>query len=258
MQVESPGLETLASTFKTWPISYCSPGDSWTPATLLAMSRLGVKVFCNDRVQQSTYVPFWYCGMLVARYAFDFQSFYEDKNFKPGAFEEKFETLVKQMPQDGVIILYTHPTRMVTAAFWDEVFANGKRPKLPECPPAPLRKPDEIERIKTRCRGWLDWLCARKDVRMIDFAQLYKERSSGRRDLQVLLDEESLAPGCEGRLPLRNSGTEAYLPSSAFMSWKYQWIPYTPGFKGEKLIHQMSQLAWTAAPATKTPGSRAS
>ena len=251
--VEAPGVSTLATTFNTWPVSYCSAGDSWTPSTLLALSRMGIKVFCNDKIQKPTSVPYWYCGMLVAKYAFDFQRYYEESGYRPGAFEEAFEALVAQTPRDGVIVLYTHPTRMVTAKFWDEVFANGKRPALKDCPPAPLRTPKEIETIKTRCGQMLDWLRARKDLRVIDFAQMYRERAAQRRDLQSLLNECSLQPGEEGQLPLRESGAEAFMPSSTFDTMNYRWVPYTPGFEGKSILKQAAQLAWTASPAQLNP-----
>lgn len=248
---EAPGLASIAEAFGRWPVSYCSPGDSWTPATLLAMARMGLQVFCNDKLAGFPRTPHWYCGLLVSNYDLDFQDFYEDSRFMPGAFEQRIDELVAATPADGVIVLYTHPTRLVTADFWDQAFAKGRRRAIADCPPAPLRPADEVERYQRRCSGWLDWLTARRDLRNIDFATLHRERSGQRRDLAALLAEHGLPPGAEGDLPLRLSGTEAFMPSAAFDAMRYDWLPYPPGFTGAPLIEQARRLAWTAAAAPR-------
>jgi hypothetical protein len=108
-----------------------------------------------------------------------------------------------------------------------------------------------VTAYQDRCRGWLDWLVRRQDLRFIDFATLYRDRAAKRRDLAALRTECGLEPGAEGELPLYRSGPEEYMPSSAFDKMTYQWLPYPPDFTGEKLIEQASLLAWTAAPAHK-------
>lgn len=253
LQTEAPGLATLAQTFGRWPVSYCSPGDSWTPATLLAMARMGLKVFCNDKLAHFQRTPYWYCGLLVTAYDADIQDYYEDAQYAPGRFERDFEALVAQTPADGVVVLYTHPTRLVTAAFWDEVFAGGRRRPIADCPPAPLRPQAEVAAIQSRCSGWLDWLAGRKDLRFIDFATLHRERSVDRRDLDALLRETGLSLGAEGDLPLRLSGPGVFMPSSVSDSMSYRWLPYTDGFTGRPLIEQARRLSWTAAPAKRVP-----
>jgi len=253
LRTEAPGLAALADAFGRWPASYCSPGDSWTPATLLAMARMGLKVFCNDKLAEFGRTPYWYCGMLVAAYNLDFQDFYEDSVYAPGRFEAAFEALVARTPPDGVVVLYTHPTRLVTSAFWDEAFAEGRRRPIEECPPAPLRPAAEVAVLKERCGRWLDWLAERHDLRFIDFATLHAERAASRRDLDALLNECGLCAGEEGKLPLRLSGAESYMPSAAFDGMQYRWLPYPPGFSGAPLIEQARHLAWTAAPAVRAP-----
>lgn len=251
LRTETRGLATLAETFSRWPVSYCSPGDSWTPATLLAMARTGLKVFCNDKLADFGRTPYWYCGMLVTSYDLDFQAYYEDDVFEAGRFERDFDELVAQTPEDGVIALFTHPTRLVTSEFWDEPFAKGRRLPISECPPAPLRSAEEIARNKSRCVGWLDGLVARKDVRFIDFATLYDERAAGARNLDSLRLENGLLVGQEGELPLKLSGPDAFMPSSVFDTMRYRWLPYPEGFTGQPLIEQARRLSWTAAPAKR-------
>lgn len=249
---EAPGLASIAETFGRWPVSYCSPGDSWTPATLLAMARMGLSLYCNGKVTGIPRAPHWYCGLLVSSYNLDFQSYYEDSRFVPGAFERRIEELVATTPADGVIVLFTHPTRLVTADFWDQAFAKGRRRAIADCPPAPLRPADEVERYQRRCASWLDGLAAHRDLRCIDFATLHRERAVQRRDLAALMAEHSLPLGAEGDLPLQLSGNGAFMPSSAFDGMRYDWLPYPPGFAGTPLIEQARRLSWTAGPARRT------
>ncbi len=247
LKTEAPCLSTLATTFGQWPTSYCSPGDSWTPATLLAMCRMGLRVFCNDKLHGFQRTPYWYCGLLVTSYDLDFQYCYE--NHEDGAFEAKFQKLVDETPDDGVIVLFTHPTRLVTTQFWDQVFKDGARTPRDQWHGAPLRTDKEIAQIKSHCQGYLDYLVSRDDLRFIDFATLYNERASKRRDLYQLLIEQGLKPGEEGQLDLRESSAEEYMPSQTFDGMDYSWLPYPPEFTGDKLIDQARKLAWTAAPA---------
>lgn len=256
LKTEAPCLATLATTFGRWPCSYCSPGDSWTPATLLAMARMGLGVFCNSRLSHSPNSPYWYCGLLVSSYSLDFQDYYD--NFQAGEFQERFEQLVKSTPEDGVIVLYTHPTRLVTSAFWDQVFKDGARPPRDHWVGAPLRSDAEIHTIKQHCTRFLDYLSARADLRFIDFATLYAERAGTRRDLQVLLTEADLKPGEEGELPMRHSDETAFMPSTTFDDMTYGWLPYHRDFQGASLIDQARRLAWTAAPASREKSRRLS
>ena len=252
MKTEAGGVADVAAACSAWPISYCSPGDSWTPATLLAMARMGMHVFCNDRIRHPSGVPYWYCGMLIANYDEDFQDFYDDSVFIPGAFEKRFVELEAATPEDGVIILYTHPTRLVTADFWDVPFYGGVHDEISRCPTAPLRPAAEIERNKLRCRQWLDWLRQRAGLRFIDFATLYAERSVARRGIDALCAEHGLKPGGEGQLPIRQSSHGTFLPSASFAERKYSWKPYPADFVGSRLIEQGADLTWTAAPARRS------
>ena len=51
LEREARGFADLVRLFGLVPVSYCPPGCSWTPATLLAMASLGVKVWADaDRL----------------------------------------------------------------------------------------------------------------------------------------------------------------------------------------------------------------
>lgn len=247
---EAQGLAEVAAAFGRWPLSYCSPGDSWTPATLLVMARMGLRVYCNGRMQEHLRGPHWYAGMLVVGYDLDLLEGAEDGADQAG-FRQRIEGLISAAGTDGVVVLYTHPCRTVTAAFWDRPFFAGRSPPLADAPPAPLRPAAEIRRIQDRCRGHLDWLARHPRLRGIDFATCHGERAAPWRDLDALRAEHGLQVGEEGRLPLRASGADACLPSAAFATMRYGWPIYPPGFTGERLIAQAGGLAWSAAPAAR-------
>jgi len=233
-------------------VSYCPPGDSWTPATALAMARMGLRVCCNSKMGVPARRPYWFCGQLVAGYDLDFQQFYEDEHYAEGAFEAAVDALLDQSPDDGVVVLYTHPCRLMTTDFWDVPFYAGRCPGRSDWLPAPLRSTEVVRRQQRRCLRFLDFLRQRSGVRFVDFATLVGERQSeGRRDLDALLSEVGLPPDRLGELPLRAAGGTIFEPDR-FCNMTYDWPPYPTGFEGRGLIRQAEALAWTAGPAMRS------
>jgi len=245
---ESSGLATLMETFGRMPISYCPPGDSWTPHCLLAMAAAGIKVFCAPPVAFPK--PFWYCGLLNIKYHLSFESAFAGDNDKKAVegFKNAFGTIAKEVGPEGVLVIYTHPTCLVTTRFWDMVFFKGALPPRRLWKAAPLRGGKEIIRLKNRCRRLLDWIQAMKDARVIDYADLYAKYYRKRMDLQYLLDECGLKPGEETKLPLRKLGRRDKI-SDSLQNFQYKWPLYPEGFKGEKLKKLFLQLCWTAGRA---------
>jgi hypothetical protein len=175
-----------------------------------------------------------------------FDSFMGEGPDEEARFKETFETFAARKREGGVMVVYTHPTRLVTSQFWDLPFYAGANPHT--CGPAPLRTPKHIQTLKDRFRRLLDWMIARPDIRLTDMSGVYAERSASRRDLSSLLDECGLKPGDEGKLPLR----EPSAPDSPFArqldTFRYSWRIYPKGFTGDRLLAQMRQLLWTVAP----------
>lgn len=246
---ESSGLATLMETFGRMPVSYCPPGDSWTPHCLLAMASAGLKVFCGSPVAFPK--PFWYCGLLNVKYHISFESVFEENDGKKAMawFKSAFGASAKEVGWEGVLVVYTHPTRLATTRFWDQVFYKGALPPRRLWKPAPLRDGKAIARIKDRCRFLLDWIQAMKDVKVIDYAELYARYSRKRMDLRYLLDECGLKPGEERKLALRAPAHGDKL-SDSLRNIEYKWPLYQDGFKGEKLRKLFAQLAWTAGKPT--------
>jgi len=247
LRTEAEGWGDLIGLFERVPISYCPPGDSWTPATLLAMAALGVKVGSGFPVHAATN-PFWYCGLLCLGYDLAFDSFMAESPDEEQRFKTAFEEMARGR-EGGVLTVFTHPARLMTARFWDHVFYKGARPPADQRPPAPLRAPEHVRMIEDRMRRLLDWIQARPGVRFSDYATVHAARAAAGRDLPVLLGECGLKAGEQGRLPLRESKRAPCLSAQAVDAFRYAWPVYAEGFSGPQLHAQMRGLLWTSAAA---------
>lgn len=249
LRAEAAGVQELVETFGRVPVTYCSPGDSWTPATIVAMSLLGIKGFCNTRIAEVA-APYWYCGSLYFNYDLCIDSYFERDE---GAFLQAFDEKVAAIRRAGgnQIVVYTHPTRLVTTAFWDRIFYKATPVPPAARPPAPLRTPGEIAAIQARCERILDGLLARCDLRPTTYAALYAAHAGSRMDLAAIMDRAGLVPGEEGRLVEARPAAAPYLPVAALEGFTYRWPLYREGFRGEHILAQARQLAWTSAPAQR-------
>jgi hypothetical protein len=247
LQREAAGWALAMETFRRVPISYCPPGDSWTPHVLLALAAAGVKVWCASAPAKNLN-PAWYCGLLSINYDFAFDSFMGEEAAEEERFKRTFEDRLARKGQDGVMVVYTHPCRLVTTRFWDAPLFRGAHP--PPAPPAPLRPEAHIHALKERFRRLLDWIRERRDVELADYSTVYSQRSGRRRDLQSLLDEHKLKPGEAGKLPLREPGADCpYL--QVLKEFRYEWPIYPEGFAGERVRALARELAWSYAEAKR-------
>ena len=245
LEVEAAGLRTFHRIFERTPVAYCSPGDSWTPATLLAMAYLGVKVFCNSQLNSSALKPFWFCGLLLTSYMLRLDNYFGAPNELEGLFKRHFEAVKSRTAHDGVLVISTHPTRLVTAAFWDRPFYGGRKVPLVTCAPAPLRPARYVQTLKDRCRRWLDWL-QQTNYCFTDFQTVFERRLDGRRDLDTLLKEKGLTMGEIGKLPLLERPFPSCLPSRCFEKRHYQWPVIDSVVDPRPYIDTARKLAWTA------------
>ena len=118
LQRQAAGWALVMETFRRVPISFCPPGDSWTPHVLLAMAAAGVKVWCASAPAKNLN-PAWYCGLLSINYDLAFDSFMGEEAAEEERFKRAFEETLARKAQDGVMVVYTHPCRLVTTRFWD-------------------------------------------------------------------------------------------------------------------------------------------
>lgn len=239
---EAPGFAEVVETFRRVPVTYTPPGTSWTPATLLAMASLGIRLFVGNQFPR----PCWYCGLFCVRYDFCLEGYFSPDGRGEEAFRRDFERRAAEVGPDGVIVLYSHPTRLITSRFWDYPLYGGKEVALEAMPPAPLHTGADRARNRTGAERLVDWVVRQPGVEAADFAGVYAARAGkGRRDLPALLDEAGLKPGQEGRLPLRPEAGGDPAMNDYLSTFTYRWAPYPPEFTGDRLRRQMRELAWT-------------
>ena len=241
---ETAGFESLVKTFGRVPVTYCAPGDSWTPATLIAMGLLGIKVAAGFPIFEG-----WYCGMLTKMYDLCIDRYFEGHGGTDrDLFIRDFEALEKTKGEDTVVVIYSHPTRLVTSQFWDRPLFNGADIPMRDLPPAPLRSEEDIQENKQRVCYWLDWLAAKPGVRFIDHATYYAERCAKGRDLNRLLAECGLISNQVGELPLREIEPESSESERMMSRFRYGWPIFPNGFTGKGIIEQGRRLLWTYEP----------
>jgi hypothetical protein len=240
---EAAGYASVVETFGRVPVSVAMNGDSWTPAGFLAMAALGMRVYAG--AGQALMPARWYCGMLVARYHLGFESYYGEDDGAEERFRSDFEEEAARVDEGGALIVFTHPTRLVTSQFWDRPFYRGADHPIQTLPPAPLRTAALTAKLKDRVRRLLDWMLGRPDVRPTDMATWYAEQKAPR-PLSALLAECGLKPGEEGKLPLRDpEGVDPALVDF-FDSFEYRWSIMPAGFSARGLMAQARGLAWTS------------
>jgi hypothetical protein len=74
----------------------------------------------------------------------------------------------------GILVMYTHPCRLVTEQFWDSVnFARGADPPREQWRPAPLRPPEKIEALKRDFDAFLGWVVRQPGVELTTYSALH-------------------------------------------------------------------------------------
>jgi hypothetical protein len=153
---EGAGVADLKRVFKTQPVCYGQPGNSWGPQSNTALRRLGIPVYLDEGEQVGlNEQPFWYGGML---YVFHMgrNQFRAELNVgaEDTAAYTRFDETAKRLSANGggVISIYYHPTEFVTTEFWDGVnFKHGANPP-PDAWVKPHRRTAEESE---RCYGVL-------------------------------------------------------------------------------------------------------
>lgn len=249
---EISGFAALVAHFGRVPVSYCNPGDSFTPATLVAMALLGVSVWSDGK-------PFAegrrFCGLSAKTYDIGFDDHFSLRDDRDeDRFLERLEELRAEHGERPINI-WAHPTRIATKRFWDDPFADDYSLRLEDVGPAPVYTEEETAILKRRVCRWLDYLVADPDVVIIDY-ETYDRRVGGSNRIASLLRAANAVAGEEDRLldhrELRDRlSAEAFHESDRFLEnlaeplFRYVWTTLPKGFRGERLIKQAERLVWT-------------
>jgi hypothetical protein len=171
---EARGLDDVAELFGRRPVAYCKPGASWGPQVTVAMAEAGVPVFCDAPFEWETGQPLWYAGQLCVGYHCHFDGYFNvPATERLPRMQADFERR-RAAHEGGVLVMYTHPCRLVTDQFWDGVnFSRGANPPREQWRPAPLRPPEQIEGLKRDFDAFLAWVVKQPGVELTTYSALH-------------------------------------------------------------------------------------
>ncbi len=171
LSMEASGLLDVETIFNSRPVAYCKPGSSWGPQSAWAMRVLGMPVFCDAPFEFSMGKPMWYCGQLLIRYHMSFDEFFDSKN-RTDEMIQKLSSLCSEV-QDGCIVVYTHPCRLLTTR-WTENFRHGKNTPRERWEEAPRRSRGQVESLKRDFEAFISHIASRRDIKVITYSELYE------------------------------------------------------------------------------------
>lgn len=254
MRAEAAGFAELIATFGRVPVSFCPPGDVWTPATILALARMGIKVWAGSTAFAAPGRIGWCLGMLSYAYhvGFDDHHWREDGAARFLAAFNDFAARAAAASAQPVVCIWTHPTMLVTSRFWDVPFTGGRPVAREDLHPAPLRQPHEVQRAKDNVQRVLDMLQSRKDIRFVDQAALYARSTAHdthRCDLDALLAQRGLQPGQEHLLLDIDDVADRSDADALGVRFNHRWPPLPRDLDWSNLESQARRLLWTRQPA---------
>lgn len=172
---EIHGINDVKEIFGRYPAAYMQPGDSWAPQVIHAMKLMNIPVMNWTFFAPFQRLPFWYCNSfngLIWHFAFD--RYWETVNrlerMKCDFLD--IQGKCKRLGQDFVV-LGTHPCKLITSRFWDDVNFRGRNKPLGERKPAPLRSDKVLRDLKNDFSKFVDFLVSSGDVQVITYQQLF-------------------------------------------------------------------------------------
>jgi hypothetical protein len=176
---EAGGVADLKRIFKTQPICYGQPGNSWGPQSNLALRKLGIPVYLDEGEQVGLdEQPFWYGGLLyifnMGRNTFRAEL---DKGAEDTAAYTRFDETVKRLAASGggVISIYYHPNEFVNTEFWDAVnFKHGANPPREAWVKPPRRTAEDSERCYGVLNRFVAHMKAQPGVQFVTAADLLR------------------------------------------------------------------------------------
>lgn len=173
LEREARGVADVRELTGQHPATYCKPGSNWAPQVLAAMTLLGIPVFCDSPFEWEPGLPLWYCGSLCVGYHTSFDRYFKEPDRRE-RMRRDFRALVEERRKnDGVLVMYTHPCRLITAEFPSN-FTAGQNPPRSAWKPAPLRPRSEVEELAADFDDFLGWVARQEDVRVIGYRTLYE------------------------------------------------------------------------------------
>ncbi len=168
---ESRGIEDVAEVFGQFPMAFIRPGNDWAPQVLRAMDLLGIHVYGDANFEMPDGNLMWYCNCLLVKYHFAFDDYFDEVGRLP-KMKKDFDRLLEER-EDKIIVIFTHPCRLVTERFWDELFVGGRNAPEEDWQPAPLRPPAVIAKLIADFEKFMGYVVRKPAVEIATFRELY-------------------------------------------------------------------------------------
>lgn len=170
---EARGVADLRELTGQQPTAYCKPGSCWAPQVIAAMGLLGIPVFSDAPFEWEPGRPMWYCDSLCLRYHTSFDRYFDRPDRRERLRHDVGALLEERASNGGTLVIYTHPCRLITAAF-PANFTAGRQLPRSAWQPAPLRPRGQVEALMADFDDFLGWLAAQPDVRVTTYRALYE------------------------------------------------------------------------------------
>lgn len=169
---EIKGLNDVKEIFGQSPIGFMQPGNSGTPQVFYAMFLLDMPVMEASFLHTlSDGKLVWYCNSLNGlTWDFSFESYFFCEN-RLEAMKNDFQKLCEK---HEIVVLGTHPCRLVTSEFWDNVnFSKGQNTPPENYKPAPLYPDHFVQELMRDITAFVKWLKAKADIEFITYREVY-------------------------------------------------------------------------------------
>jgi hypothetical protein len=177
---EAGGVADVRRLTGQQPSAYCKPGYSWGPQVPAAMAQLGIPVFCDAPFEWAPGKPMYYCGQLCLQYHTHFDGYFKANDRRRRMREDFLAQLEQRRRDGGVLVMYTHPCRLITTAFTD-TFRDGINRPRSGWGPAPVRPRAEIEALMADFDDFLGWVARDTEARVITYRDLWQRSRTGSR-----------------------------------------------------------------------------
>ena len=208
---EAGGVADVRRLTGQQPSAYCKPGNSWGPQVPAAMALLGIPVFCDAPFEWAPGRPLHYCGQVCLQYHTHFDGYFTANDRRQRMRADFLANLDQRRRDGGVLVMFTHPCRLITAAFTD-TFRDGVNRPRSAWGPAPLRPRAEIEALMADFDDFLGWVARETDARVITYRELWQRSKAGSRRLDRAAVQQ-LAGAVDGPLQPRQIGGQWLSPA---------------------------------------------
>ena len=249
---EARGVADVRRLTGQQPSAYCKPGYSWAPQVPAAMALLDIPVFCDAPFEWAPGQPMFYCGQLCVKYHTHFDGYFTASNRRQRMRADFLAHLEQRRRDGGVLVMFTHPCRLITSAFTDTFRGGINRPRSAWAP-APLRPRAEIEALMADFDDFLGWVARETDAHVITYRELWQRSNGGSRWLDRSAVQQ-LAGEVQGPLQPRLVGGQWLSPAEQLgvLLWSAAWQREHGTLPGETPVRPL--LGPTAPSLQTEPG----